>query len=145
MRLNSKDTQHWTGSVTKWLEAGTEQQRQWRESSDRVKFVTKLEIVYDFLEKQKQWAYSMDELIGIFGMTRNTVKHVIKILEKIGAVELKIAADVKYYIFKQDMDVLKVYKKALVKKYRSWRIDSEEIAKDMERKGLGHVGENSSA
>ena len=145
MKLNSKDTQHWTGSVTDWFKVGEEKQWQFRESPDRVKFVTKLERVYGYLAIHKKWAYSMDELNDIMNMDRKTVKHIVKLLAKIGVVEVKLAAGVKYYMFKQEMDVLKVYKEALVKKYRSWRMSLEEIAKDMERKGLGHVGENIAA
>ena len=140
----SKDI-HWQGTITEYLKAGEEKQRQWRESSDRVKFVTKLEKVYAYLSMHENWAYSVDELCEIRKTDRKTVKHIVKLLEKMGVVEVKIAAGVKYYMFKQKIDVLKVYKEALVKKYRSWRMSSEEIAKDMERKGLENVGENSAA
>ena len=140
----SKDT-FWKGTITEYLKEGEERQRQWRESSDRVKFVTKLEIVYDFLEKHKKWAYSMDELIEALEMTRGTVKHIVKWLKQFDAVEEKLMSGVKYYIFSTETNVSESYKTRLVKKYREWRIDPSEIAKDMERKGLGHVSENSAA
>ena len=144
MSLKSKDT-HWQGTITEYHKNAEEKQRQWRESSDRVKFVTKLTTVYDFLEKQKRWAYSTDELIDALSMNRSTIKHTIKFLRTFGAVEEQLLAGVKYYIFSTKTDVPISYKAALVKKYRGWRIDSAEIAKDMIRKGLENVGEDTAS
>ena len=142
--MNSKDT-YWKGTITELLNNREEKQRQFRESPDRVKFVTKLEKVYVYLSMHGNWAYSIDELSDIRKMDRKTVKHIVKLLAKIGAVEVKIATGVKYYIFKQEIDVLKIYKEDLVKKYTEWRMRPEEIAEDMKRKGLENVGENSAS
>jgi len=144
MNLNSKDTQ-WKGTPTEWLEKWVREREEARTSRATVKFVTKLEKTYVYLATHKNWAYSVDELSDIMEMDRKTVKHVLKLLEKIDAAEMKMAVGEKYYIFKQEMDVLEAYKKFLVKKYRSWRMSSEEIAEDIVRKGLENVGENSAS
>ena len=137
----SKDT-YWKGTITELLNDREEAQRQFRESPDRVKFVTKLETVYAFLEKQKKWAYSVDELIGVLGMTRSTVKHVVKWLKTFGAVEEKLATGEKFYMFSSQTNVAESYKAELVKKYSQWRMSPEEIDKDLKRKGLENAGKN---
>ena len=140
--MNSKDT-YWKGTITDLLNNREEAQRQFRESPDRVKFVTKLEIVYDFLEKQRRWAYSVNELIGVLGMTRSTIKHTVKWLRLFGAIsEEKVATGEKFYMFSSQKNIAESYKTELVKKYSQWRMNPEEIDKDLKRKGLENAGQN---
>lgn len=138
MRL-SKDT------ITEFIDELAERKRRWEESPDRVKFVIKLEKVYAFLSMHKNWAYSLDELSSALNMSRRAVKSVVKLLKKLEAVEERVAGEDKYYMYVKEMDVLREYRKMLIRKWKGWRLEPQEIAEELKRKGLEYDGEISAS
>lgn len=134
---SSKDT------ITEMLNTQAEKQRQGMEKG--VKFVVKLEKVYDFLEMHKNWAYSFDELSSAVRMSRGAVKSAVKLLKKVGAIEEKEAGEDKYYMHVKEMDVLREYRKMLTKKWKGWRLEPQKIVEKMKRKGLGNVSETNAS
>lgn len=125
---SSKDT------ITEFLDKRTERQLQGMEKG--VKFVVKLENVYDFLAMYKNWAYSLDELSSALKMDRIAVKGVVKLLKKLGAIEEREAGEDRYYMYVKEMDVPRECRKMLTRKWKGWRLEPQVIVEKLERKGL---------
>ena len=104
-----------------------------------MKLKDKLVIVYDFLEKHKHWAYSIEELQGLVegiphdaAFERSDIKEILKILNSMDAVSEKNG----YYIFNKEVDVLSEYKMQAIKRWEKFRFDPEELKRELREKGL---------